>query len=44
MMRETEDVVHMDLDFLPSKSYAHIVWGDALQLDWAEVVPPPVIT
>ena len=40
MMRETEDVVHMDLDFLPLKSYAHIVWGDALQLDWAEVVPP----
>lgn len=39
MMKETEDVVHMSLDFLPLKSYANIVEGNALRLDWEEVVP-----
>lgn len=39
MMKETEDVVHMTLDFLPLKSYANITEGNALQLDWGSVVP-----
>lgn len=39
MMKETEDVVHMSLDFLPLKSYANIVEGNALHLDWESVVP-----
>lgn len=39
MMKETEDVVHMSLDFLPLKSYANIVEGNALRLDWESVVP-----
>lgn len=39
MMKETEDVVHISLDFLPLKSYANIVEGNALQLDWESVVP-----
>ena len=39
MMKETEDVVHMTLDFLPLKSYANITEGNALRLDWTEVVP-----
>ena len=39
MMKETEDVVHMSLDFLPLKSYANITEGNALQVDWASVVP-----
>lgn len=39
MMKETEDVVHMTLDFLPLKSYANIVEGNALRLDWESVVP-----
>ncbi len=39
MMKETEDVVHMSLDFLPLKSYANIVEGNALRLDWNEVIP-----
>lgn len=39
MMKETEDVVHMPLDFLPLKSYANIVEGNALRLDWESVVP-----
>lgn len=38
MMKETEDVVHMNLDFLPLKSYANIVEGNALRLGWEEVV------
>ena len=39
MMKETEDVVHMPLDFLPLKSYANITEGNALRLDWESVVP-----
>lgn len=37
MMKETEDVVHMSLDFLPLRSYANIVEGNALRLDWESV-------
>ena len=39
MMKETEDVVHMQLDFLPLKTNAYIVEGNALQIDWELVVP-----
>ena len=39
MMQETEDIMHISLDFLPLKSYANIVEGNALQLDWESVVP-----
>lgn len=39
MMKETEDVVHMSLEFLPLKSYANIAVGNALRLDWVDVVP-----
>ncbi len=39
MMEETEGIVHMNLDFLPLKSYANIVEGNALTLDWESVVP-----
>lgn len=39
MMEETEGIVHMNLDFLPLKSYANVVEGNALRLDWGEVVP-----
>lgn len=39
MMKETEDVVHMSLDFLPLKSYPNITEGNALRLDWESVVP-----
>ena len=39
MMKETEDVVHMTLDFLPLKSYANITEGNALRIDWADVIP-----
>ena len=39
MMRETEEIIEHDLDFLPLKSYANIVEGNSLRLDWSEVVP-----
>ena len=39
MMKETEDVVHMSLDFLPLKTYANITEGNALRLDWETVIP-----
>ena len=39
MMKETENVVHMTLDFLPLKSYANIVEGNALRTEWTDVIP-----
>lgn len=39
MMRETEDILSANLDFLPLKSYANIVEGNALRMDWESVVP-----
>lgn len=38
MMKETEDIVNMNLDFLPLKSYPNIVEANALKIDWEEVV------
>ena len=31
LMKETEDVVHMNLDFLPLKTNANIIEGNALR-------------
>ena len=39
MLKKTEGIVHMQLDFLPLKSYANIVWGNALRMDWETVIP-----
>lgn len=39
MMKETEDIVHGNLDFLPLKTNAHIHEGNALRMDWESVVP-----
>ena len=39
MMKETEEIVHMHLEFLPLTSYANIVEGNALRVDWESVVP-----
>lgn len=39
MMKETEDIVHMNLDFLPLTTNAFIVEGNALKLDWESIVP-----
>jgi len=35
MMEETERLVGQNIDFLPLKSHANIVEGNALKLDWA---------
>lgn len=39
MMKQTEEIVHMSLDFLPLKSYVNILEGNALRVDWESVVP-----
>lgn len=39
MMKETEDIVNIDLDFLPLKSYINITEGNALRIDWNDVIP-----
>lgn len=39
MLKETENIVHMQIDFLPLKSYVNIVEGNALRMDWNDVVP-----
>lgn len=38
MMKETEDIVNMNLDFLPLKTYSNIVEANALRIDWEDVV------
>ena len=39
MMKETEDIIYANLEFLPLKTNANIVEGNALRIDWNEVVP-----
>lgn len=39
MMKETEEIVRMHLEFLPLTSYANIVEGNALRINWESVVP-----
>ena len=39
MMKQTEEIVQMPLDFLPLKSYVNIFEGNALRVDWESVVP-----
>lgn len=38
MLHETENILHLNLDFLPLKSYTNIVEGNALRIDWNEVI------
>ena len=39
MMKETEDIIHMQLDFLPLKTNANIIEGNALRVNWEDVCP-----
>ena len=39
MMKETEDIVHKPLNFLPLKTYTNIHEGNALRMEWEAVVP-----
>lgn len=39
MLEETMSIVYSNIDFLPIKSYSNIVEGNALRLNWEEIVP-----
>ena len=39
MLKQTEDILQMTIKYLPLKSYHHIEEGNALTIDWKEVVP-----
>ncbi len=38
MMKETEEIVHKNLDYLPLKSYVNIVEENSLRVDWESIV------
>ena len=38
MLKETEDILNIQIDYLPLKNYNHIVEGNALTLDWHTVI------
>ncbi len=40
MLKETSSIVGVDLNFLPLKTNAYIHEGNALRMDWAEVIAP----
>ena len=40
MMKETESIVHIALDFLPLRTYDNIHEGNALRMDWRAILPP----
>lgn len=40
MLEETQSIVNRSLDFLPLKSYSNIVEGNALRIDWKDVIAP----
>lgn len=44
MMKQTEEIIGRDIDFLPLKSYPNITEGNALRIDWEEVVPKEKLT
>lgn len=39
MLKETEDIILQTIDFLPLTTNAYIVEGNALKIDWNNVVP-----
>ena len=39
MLEETMSIVFSNIDFLPIKSYSNIVEGNALSLNWEEIIP-----
>ena len=40
MFHETEDIIHRQMDFLPLKANSNIHEGNALQIEWTEVLAP----
>ena len=39
MLHETEEIISQNIEFLPLKSYPNITEGNALRIDWEDVVP-----
>nr|WP_276624823.1 DNA methyltransferase [Veillonella magna] len=39
MFKETEAIIHKEMDFLPLHTNANIHEGNALQMDWNDVIP-----
>lgn len=40
MLKETEAIVYHNINFLPLKSYVNIIEGNALQVNWEDVINP----
>ena len=38
MRRETAEILHREPDYLPLKDYANIIEGNALRMDWGEIL------
>lgn len=38
MFEKTKDLIYSEVDFLPIKSYTNIIEGDALEMDWNNVI------
>lgn len=39
MLRETESIIHRDIDYFPLSTEAHIITCDSLTTPWEEIVP-----
>jgi len=39
MIKETEDIVHMSINFLPLSTNAYIYEGNALRINWEDIIP-----
>ena len=39
MLKKTEEIISQNIEFLPLKSYPNITEGNALRIDWEDVVP-----
>ena len=44
MFRETEVIIHKEMDFLPLHTNANIHEGNSLQMDWETVIPAAELT
>lgn len=44
MMQETEDIIVREINFLPLKTNAYIHEGNALRMDWNDVIPASKIS
>lgn len=39
MLHETENIIHREIDYLPLKTNSNIHEGNALKMDWEQIVP-----